>query len=101
PRARGGARVRRRLSDAAAVPAARPAARRGALGLALAAALGALQTLAYVHSAAWPLQLACIGLLVALGARHGPAGAARLGWAYGAAWLAAGTWWLYVSLHDY
>ena len=83
------------------VPAAKAAARRGAFDLGLAAALGALQTLAYVHSAAWPLQLACIGLLAALAARRTPAGAASLGWAYGTAWLAAGTWWLYVSLHDY
>ncbi|HUP06074.1 MAG TPA: apolipoprotein N-acyltransferase [Caldimonas sp.] len=67
----------------------------------VAAALGALQTLAYVHTSLWPLQLACIAALVHLAARRRPTGAALLGLAFGSAWLAAGTWWLYVSLHDY
>jgi apolipoprotein N-acyltransferase len=31
--------------------------------LAFVAALGALQTVAFVRTAAWPLQLACIALL--------------------------------------
>ena len=67
----------------------------------IAAALGVLQTLAYAHTWLWPLQLACIAALVHLAARRGAGGAALLGLAYGSAWLAAGTWWLYVSLHDY
>ena len=66
-----------------------------------AAALGALQTLAYVHTEAWWLQLACAGLL-AWRARHAsPGRAAGLGAAYGTAWVAAGTWWLYISMHRY
>jgi apolipoprotein N-acyltransferase len=83
--------------------------------LAFVAALGALQTVAFVRTAAWPLQLACIALLawrvaVRSLAASPPSGHARrkpmlqggaLGLAYGTAWLAAGTWWLYVSLHDY
>jgi apolipoprotein N-acyltransferase len=34
-------------------------------------------------------------------ARHCPWRAGLLGLAYGTAWLGAGTWWLFVSLHDY
>ena len=66
-----------------------------------ATALGALQTLAYVHTAAWPLPLATVALLAVLAARSSVGGAAAIGLAYGTAWLGAGTWWLYVSLHDY
>ena len=82
--------------------AARSGARRprGA-DLGIAVALGALQTVTYAHPWTWPLQLACIAGLVRLAAHCKPAGAALLGLAYGAAWLGAGTWWLYVSLHDY
>jgi apolipoprotein N-acyltransferase len=68
---------------------------------AAAAALGALYTLAFVHTAAWALQLACIGLLAWLVRDVRPRGAAVLGWAFGFAWLAAGTWWLFVSMHRY
>jgi apolipoprotein N-acyltransferase len=63
--------------------------------------LGALQTLAYAHPFAWPLQIACIATLVRMAAGAPPRVAAGLGLAYGSAWLAAGVWWLYVSLHDY
>ena len=63
--------------------------------------LGALQTLAYVHTAWWPVPLlAMAGLLVMLN-RATPARAALLGWAYGTGWLVAGVWWLYISMHDY
>ncbi len=71
------------------------------LELLAAAALGALQTLAYVHTEAWWLQLTCVGLL-AWRVRHAsPGRAAGLGAAYGTAWVAAGTWWLYISMHRY
>ena len=67
----------------------------------LLAALGALQTLAYVHTAGWPLPLLTMAvLLVALNAAT-PARAAALGWAYGTGWLVAGVWWLYISMHHY
>jgi apolipoprotein N-acyltransferase len=67
----------------------------------LVAAAGALQTLAFVHTAWWPLPLATLVLLVWRLDKAGPRHAAFLGWCYGAAWLAAGTWWLYVSMHQY
>jgi apolipoprotein N-acyltransferase len=63
--------------------------------------LGGVQTLAYAHPFAWPLQIACIAALARLAAATSPRGSAWLGLAYGSAWLGAGVWWLYVSLHDY
>ncbi len=69
-------------------------------GLGLAA-LGALQTLAFVHTAAWPLPLLGAAVLAAAVGRAGPLRAGLLGWAYGIGWLAAGTWWLFVSMHRY
>lgn len=67
----------------------------------LLAALGALQTLAYVQTSAWPLGLVGVALLALAVARVAPARAALFGWAYGFGWLAAGTWWLYISMHRY
>lgn len=63
--------------------------------------LGALQTLAYVHTEAWWLQLACVGLLAWRASRATPLLAAGLGAAYGTAWVALGTWWLFISMHRY
>jgi apolipoprotein N-acyltransferase len=65
------------------------------------AALGALQTLAFVHTSAWWLPLLCTAALAAAVARATPRRAALLGWLYGSAWLGAGTWWLFISLHRY
>jgi len=70
----------------------------------LAAALagaGALQTLAFVHTVAWPLALLATAALAAAAGRSTPSRAGLLGWAYGFGWLAAGTWWLFISLHRY
>ena len=65
------------------------------------ALVGAAQTIAFVETRLWPLQLAAIALLAwrvgAASARR----AALLGWAYGTAWLCAGTWWMFVSMHRY
>ena len=66
------------------------------------AGLGALQTLAFVHTALWPLPVLATALLAwRLGAAPGVRRAAWLGWWYGTGWLAAGTWWLFVSMHRY
>ena len=70
-------------------------------GLALAATAGALQTLACIHTVAWPLPLAAIALLAWLVAGATPRRAAALGWAFGCSWLIAATWWLFISLHRY
>jgi len=73
-----------------------------ALDAVFAAALGALQTQAYAQTAdLWWLPLLCMaGLawrLEGASVRRG----ALLGWCYGTAWLAAGTWWLFISMNRY
>jgi apolipoprotein N-acyltransferase len=67
----------------------------------IAAALGAIFSLSFVHTSAWWLQFACIGLLAWGVSRVSTRRAALLGWAFGTAWLAASTWWLYISMHRY
>ncbi len=65
------------------------------------AALGALQTLACVHTWAWWLPLLTTAALVWRLNGPGPRRAAWLGWCYGTGWLVAAVWWLYISLHSY
>ena len=65
------------------------------------AGLGALQTLAFVQPWGWPLSLLAMALLAAACGRVSPGLAALWGWAYGFGWLAAGTWWLFISMHRY
>jgi apolipoprotein N-acyltransferase len=74
---------------------------RGALLPLVALALGALQTLAYVRTAFWPLQLLCAAELAYIVWHATPVRAALLGWAYGVGWLGAGVWWLFISMHRY
>ena len=69
--------------------------------VALAAALGALQTIAFVHTGWWWLQLLCIAALAQRVLAASVRRAAALGLAFGTAWLAAGVWWLFVSMHRY
>ena len=66
-----------------------------------AATAGALQTLACVHTTAWPLPLFAAALLAVLVHGATPGRAALLGWAFSTAWLCAGTWWLFISMHRY
>jgi apolipoprotein N-acyltransferase len=66
------------------------------------ALLGAVQTLAFVHTALWALPLAALAVLVWRLERSRSAGhAAWLAWSFGTGWLAAATWWLFVSMHRY
>ena len=74
---------------------------RGALWLPALAAAGALQSLACVHTAAWPLPLAAIALLAFAVQGTTPGQAALRGWVFGTAWLGASTWWLFISMHRY
>jgi apolipoprotein N-acyltransferase len=67
----------------------------------LAAALGALQTAAFVYTEAWWLVLGCTGWIAWRAALSAPKRAAALGWCYGTAWLAAGVWWLFISMNRY
>ena len=68
---------------------------------ALVASAGALQTLAFVHTWAWPLPLLALAWLVARLDAAPPRRAALLAWCYGTAWLSAGVWWLFISMHQY
>jgi len=72
-----------------------------ALPALLLAAAGALHTLVYVHTWAWPLALAALALLVFVLHASAPLRAAVLGLAFGTGWLVAGTWWLFISMHRY
>jgi apolipoprotein N-acyltransferase len=69
--------------------------------LVLAATLGVLQTLTYVYTEAWWLQLVCVALLAWRASVAAPLRAAGLGLIYGTAWIAVGTWWLFISMHRY
>ena len=67
----------------------------------LAAGLGALQTLPFVFTGWWPLQLLCVAVLAQRVFSASVRRAAALGLAFGTAWLGAGVWWLFVSMHRY
>jgi apolipoprotein N-acyltransferase len=67
----------------------------------LALAAGALHTLPFVFTEAWALQLALVAWLAWRCGAVRPRRAAALGLAFGSAWLGAGTWWMYISLHRY
>ena len=60
-----------------------------------------MQTLAFAHTAAWPVQLLALALLAWRIGQVRPARAAGLGLAFGTAWIAAATWWLFISMHRY
>jgi apolipoprotein N-acyltransferase len=71
------------------------------LELSLAALLGAIHSLPFAHTAAWPLQMVIVALLAWHAAAATPWRAAWIGLVFGTAWLGAGTWWLFISLHTY
>ncbi len=71
------------------------------LELVLAALLGAVHSLSFAHTAAWPLQMAIVAALAWRASNATPWRAAWIGLVFGTAWLAAGTWWLFISLHTY
>jgi apolipoprotein N-acyltransferase len=77
------------------------AARAGAAGAFAAALAGAAQVASFAPWELWWLQPLAVGALVFLLARATPRAAALRGWAFGFGWLAAGLWWLYISLHVY
>ena len=80
---------------------------------AFSAALGALQTLAFVQTQDWVeslspllpllplLPVVTLAWLVWRLDQSSPRRAALLGWCYGTAWLCAGVWWLFISMHRY
>ena len=65
------------------------------------AAAGAMSTVPHVHTESWwwgPLAAAVLAHAVW---RHPPRVAAACAWAFGTAWMVAGTWWLFISLNRY
>ena len=74
---------------------------RGAVRPLAALLAGAAQTFAFAPFEAWWLQIAALALLVHLARDASPARAGLLGWLFGTGWLAAGLWWLYISMHFY
>jgi apolipoprotein N-acyltransferase len=68
--------------------------------LLVAAADGALLTLAFAPFGFWPLAIACPLLLMWLWRDASPCFAAWLGFVFGFGCFAAGTWWIYISVHD-
>ena len=71
------------------------------LELLLAAALGAAHSLLFVHTGWWWVQLLIMALLASRVAALAPRRAAAVGLVFGTAWIASGTWWLFISLHTY
>ena len=71
------------------------------LDLLLAAVLGGLHSLPFVHTGWWPAQFVIIAALASRIAKAGPGRAALIGVAFGSAWIASSTWWLYISMHTY
>ena len=71
------------------------------LELLLAAALGAAHSLLFVHTGWWWVQLLIVALLASRVAALVPRRAAAVGLVFGTAWIASGTWWLFISLHTY
>jgi len=63
---------------------------------------GAVTIFAFAPFGWWQIQIAALALLFILVQRAKSAKAAfRVGWAFATAAIAAGTHWLYISLHDY
>ncbi|HTY48434.1 MAG TPA: apolipoprotein N-acyltransferase [Steroidobacteraceae bacterium] len=71
-----------------------------ALRLAAAALSGALLSAAFAPFGQWWLALACPALLMALLRGASPARAAALGFWFNAGTFTAGTYWLYISIHE-
>lgn len=83
--------------------AASPPPRRGGwLRAVLPAVLaGLLHTAAFSPTEFWWLQMLALAGLVWLARGAAPARAAAMGWGFGLGWLAAGLWWLYISMHQF
>lgn len=71
------------------------------LDVLLALVLGGLHSLPMSYPAIWWLQIACVAGLAWQVSRATPWRAAWVGLSFGAAWLAASVWWLYISMHLY
>lgn len=86
---------------AASSPAAAGAGAASWPRVALSLAAGALLSLAFAPLDLWPLAILCPALLFHLWRDAAPRAAARLGFAFSFGTFAAGTYWLYVSIHGF
>ena len=73
----------------------------GGKGLGLAVVAGVAHAGSFAPTEFWWLQILATAALVALLADAAPRAAFGRAWAFGFGWLAAGFWWLYISLHFY
>ncbi|MDB5998863.1 MAG: apolipoprotein N-acyltransferase, partial [Rhizobacter sp.] len=71
------------------------------LELLLALLVGAVHAQTFDGSDLWWLQIACVVLLAWRVMQSRASRAALIGLAFGTAWQVAGTWWMYISMHDY
>jgi apolipoprotein N-acyltransferase len=72
------------------------------LDLLVAAAAGGAHALAFSNTSLWWLQLLALAVLVwRVQVAPGAGRAALIGWVFGTAWLAGGTWWLFISMYRY
>ncbi len=62
---------------------------------------GALHAAAFAPTEAWWLQPLALALLFGLAWDQTWRRAALVGWGFGMGWMAAGLWWLYISLNTY
>jgi apolipoprotein N-acyltransferase len=74
---------------------------RARLADAAAVAAGAALSFAFAPFDLWPLALLAPAALFALWQGAAPRRAAALGFLFGAGTFGAGTWWLYISIHDF
>lgn len=74
---------------------------KGARAVAAALLAGLLHTAAFAPTGAWYLQLIALALLFAIVERAAPRFAALAGALFGFSWLAAGLWWLHISMHQF
>ncbi len=65
----------------------------------IAALAGAANVFAFAPFGLFFLPILTVALLLVLAANAAPARAAKLGFAYGAAWFGGGMYWLYISIH--
>ncbi|WOB09046.1 apolipoprotein N-acyltransferase [Piscinibacter gummiphilus] len=71
------------------------------LDILLAGLLGAGHALPTAYPAVWWLQLLCVAGLAWQVSRASPRRAALVAWVFAIAWGSTGTWWLYISMHQY
>jgi apolipoprotein N-acyltransferase len=78
-----------------------PFATQGVVQLVVALLAGGALTLAFAPYDLWPLAVLCPALLMFVWRGATPRRAALLGFCFGIGLFTAGTWWLYISIHQF